>query len=123
MTGDVPLPFDDALVEEHAVQHDLALADLREALRAVQATAGRHVGVDGLVYEWRGAFAEDPLVARSPEVWELVVETRVWRDFAERCDLDRRSLRAVMAVHAAHVEASHDPADLPLGDPMVLARP
>ena len=66
MSEDVPLPFDDALVEEHAVQHDLAPADLREALRAVQATADRHVGVDGLVYEWRGAFAEDPLVARSP---------------------------------------------------------
>lgn len=117
------VPFDERIVVEAAASHDLSAAELWDALQAVQALADRHVGVDGLVYEWRGSFPDDPVVDRTPDEWRLVVETRVWRDFADRCDLDRATLRAVMAVHAAHVDQLLDADELPLGDPLVLARP
>lgn len=123
MSDSATVPFDGEVVEEAAGSHDIAEEGLWEALAAVQELADRHVGVDGLVYEWRGSFRDDPLLARTPDEWRLVVETRVWRDFADRCGLDRTTLRAVMAVHAAHVDERHDADELPLGDPLVLARP
>lgn len=123
MSDSSSTPFDDGVVAEAAATHDLPVSDLRDALEGVQELADRHIGVDGLVYDWRGSFREDPLVDRTADEWRLVVETGVWRDFADRCDLDRATLRAVMAVHAAHVDARIDADELPLGDPMVLARP
>ncbi|MFC7154890.1 hypothetical protein ACFQPA_05400 [Halomarina halobia] len=116
--------FDAAVVARIADAEDLSVDALWDGLRAVQDAAARHVGIDGLVYEWRTAFREDPLVARTPEAYALLVEPRVWDDFADRCGFDDRIRGAVMAVHDAQVRRDVAARDDELlgGEPLLLAR-
>ncbi|WP_218778854.1 hypothetical protein, partial [Halobacterium hubeiense] len=62
------LPFDDETVTQVAADAGVTESALREAAKSVQATLADFPGltVDGLVYEWRQAFREDPLVERRP---------------------------------------------------------
>ncbi len=119
------LAFDADLLERVVEGYPVSYGELTDALEQMQVTAERHIGVDGLVYDWRNAFPEDPVLKRSPEAYELVVEARVWREFGERCGFGDNILRAVIAVHASQVERNaeqrgDDP--LPMGEPMLLVR-
>jgi hypothetical protein len=65
------------------------------------------------------------VLARRPDAYELTVEPRVWRDFADRCEFAEATLRAVMAVHARQVRRNaqaRDESPLPMGEPMLLVR-
>jgi hypothetical protein len=119
------LAFDADLLERVADDRPVSRGALADALERLQTTAERHIGVDGLVYDWRHAFENDPVLARHPDAYELVVEPRVWRDFADRCGFDEDALRAVMAVHARQVRRNAEArgeAPLPMGEPMLLVR-
>jgi len=121
---DPPKPFDRELIVAVAGEFDLPPARLVAHLVAVQDLADHHDGVDGLVYEWRTTPGDDPLFGRTPDRWELVVDARVWRDFADRLDLDDGGLRAVMAVHDRQLRrfAADREDTIGIGEPMVLAR-
>lgn len=120
--------FDDETIAAVAAEHDVAPAALRAALRDHQSLVREHRGVggvDGLVYEWRTSFREDPLLGRDGAAYLLAVEERVWADFAERMDCPAATLAAVRAVHARHVAARvGDEGDRPPSvtdrEPMVL---
>lgn len=119
------LAFDADLLEEVADERPVSRGELVDALERLQATAERHIGVDGLVYDWRNAFETDPVLARRPAAYELMVEPRVWRDFADRCGFAEDTLQAVMAVHAGQVRRNAEArgeAPLPMGEPMLLVR-
>jgi hypothetical protein len=94
-----------ALVERHG-----------EYVRGYEAVGG----VDGLVYEWRQSFFEDPLDAQDPETYYLAVPRRVWADFGERMDLSDAELDALRAVHDRQFRAERGE---PEGEALVLAKP
>lgn len=119
------LAFDAELLERVADERPVSHGELADALERLQTTAERHIGVDGLVYDWRNAFEADPVLDRRADAYELVVEPAVWRDFANRCEFDDQLLRAVMAVHAGQVRhnaESRGERPLPMGEPMLLVR-
>lgn len=119
------LAFDGALLGAVAERHDTDPGALSAALETLQEAAERHIGVDGLVYDWRNAFPEDPVLERRPDAYELVVEPRVWREFGERCGFEEATLRAVMAVHAGQVQRNAEErgdGPLPMGEPILLVR-
>jgi len=116
-------PFGRDAVREIADVYGVSERDLSDAAASVQAAVGNYpaASVDGLVYEWRQAFSEDPLVERTPTRWALLVPERVWTDLCERGGV-REDLRPALAsLHAA-------PSTAEVGDtddervPLVLAR-
>ena len=122
---DGTLAFDGAVLESAADRHATDSEALAAVLETLQAAAERHIGVDGLVYDWRNAFPEDPVLERRPDAYELVVDPRVWREFGERCGFEDDTLRAVMAVHAEQVKHNAEQrgdGPLPVGEPMLLVR-
>lgn len=122
MAGDRPGVFDDATVDGVAADHGVSAADLDDLLGRLQTLATAHAGVDGLVYEWRGAFREDPLVRRTPDVYYLSVPRRVWDDFADRLSLSEDERAALEAAHSAQFDRDC-PVETPSpGVPMVLGR-
>lgn len=113
------------MIEAAAERHDVDSDALSAALETLQEAAERHIGVDGLVYDWRNAFPEDPVLERRPDAYELVVDPRVWREFGERCGFEDSTLRAVVAVHADQVQRNAEQrgdGPLPMGEPMLLVR-
>lgn len=119
------LAFDADLLEEVAGERPVSRETLADALERLQRTAEHHIGVDGLVYDWRNAFEADPVFGRRSDAYELVVEPRVWRDFADRCRFDEELLGAVMAVHARQIRRNartREEGPLPMGEPMLLVR-
>ncbi|NIB99462.1 hypothetical protein [Halobacterium sp. R2-5] len=111
-------PFDDETVAHVAAGSGVATEALREAAEDVQATIGDYPGltVDGLVYEWRQAFRDDPLVERRPDAWVLSVPERVWVDVCERAEISEETAAALAALYATEVEGERD------GVPLVLLR-
>ncbi|MFB6077365.1 MAG: hypothetical protein ABEJ80_00120 [Halarchaeum sp.] len=112
-------PISAGTVTAVAADTDVSEATLRESLVALQSLASDSPGVetvDDLVYEWRRAFREDPLVERTAEAYYLVVPARVWADFADRLGWDDAERRAVEAAHAASM------GDCDGGVPLVLCR-
>lgn len=98
-------PFERDAIADVADAVGVSESDLVEAAGAVQAAVGDYPGasVDGLVYEWRQAFADDPLVERTPTRWVLRVPERVWTDLCNRAGV-RDSLRPALAsLHAKEV--------------------
>ncbi|MCG1003040.1 MULTISPECIES: hypothetical protein [Halobacterium] len=99
------LPFDDEILERVATDSGVTETALREAAASVQATLAGHPGltVDGLVYEWRQAFRDDPLVERRPDAWILRVPERVWADVRDRAAVPENVEDALTALHATEV--------------------
>jgi hypothetical protein len=118
------------------------VADHQQSVRALP-------GVEDIVYEWRRAFAANPVVLRTDAAYLLVVEPWVWDEFVAALSLTADEATAVRAVHdrqfrrsvdaeraridagesgtdgpAARLETGDD-GDLRLGDrdPLVLTRP
>ena len=117
-------PFGRDAVRDIAEVYGVDERALADAAASVQAAVGNYPGasVDGLVYEWRQAFADDPLVERTPTRWVLLVPERVWRDLCERGGV-RDDLRPVLA--ALHASASVEERTSEEDDervPLVLAR-
>jgi len=109
-------PFDDQTVTRVADTLGVRQSVLAEAAESVQAAVAEYPGVsvDGLVYEWRQAFADDPLVERTPTTWVLRVPEHVWRDVTDRAGVRDDVAPALRALHGTEtpdgVEAS-EPAD------------
>jgi hypothetical protein len=100
------LPFDDQTVARVAADSDVTEVELREAAESVQATLADYPGrsVDGLVYEWRQAFRDDPLVERRPDAWLLRVPERVWTDVRGRADVSHDVEDALVALYATETD-------------------
>ncbi|GAA0265927.1 hypothetical protein [Halobacterium noricense] len=112
------LPFDDETVARVAADSGVTEAKLREAATSVQATLADYPGrsIDGLVYEWRQAFRDDPLVERRPDAWILRVPERVWVDVRERADVPDDVEDTLTTLYATETDGKAD------GVVMVIAR-
>lgn len=112
------LPFDDETVARVAADSGVSEAALRGAAGDVQATLEDYPGrsVDGLVYEWRQAFRDDPLLERRPDAWMLNVPERVWVDVRERANVSEELADALAALHATEADDERD------GVALVVAR-
>ncbi|MCD2204480.1 hypothetical protein [Halobacterium sp. KA-6] len=112
------LPFDDETVARVAADSGVTETALRDAAESVQATLADYPGrsVDGLVYEWRQAFRDDPLVERRPDAWILRVPERVWVDVRERADVPDDVQNALVALYATETDETED------GVALVIAR-
>lgn len=115
-------PVSSATVSDVAADADLSADALRAALGELQSLASDSPGVasvDDLVYEWRTAFRDDPLVERTPDAYYLAVPARVWADFAERLDWSDAERDAVETAHVAAFTREDD--DI-AARPLVLSR-
>jgi len=109
--------FDDETIARVAADAGVSEAALREAAASVQSTleaSGR--SVDGLVYEWRQAFRDDPLVERRPDAWLVRVPDRVWADVRERAGVGDDLADALPELYATAVGEQGD------GVALVVAR-
>ncbi|EJN60091.1 hypothetical protein [Halogranum rubrum] len=91
--------FDDAVIEAVARERDFEVQTLRDLVRKQQEVVRSLPGVDDIVYEWRKAFATDPLVERRPDAYFLSVPGHVWPEFASSLSASGEELNAVRAVH------------------------
>ena len=100
-------PFDDRTVSRVADTLGVSERDLTASVRDVQAAIADYPGVtvDGLVYEWRQAFAEDPLAERTPTTWVLRVPERVWWDVTNRAGVRDDVEPALRALHGTATPA------------------
>ena len=105
MSRDPLEPFDEAVIEAVAADHDLDPATLRALLERHQQQMRDLPGVENLVYEWRKTLPRDPLVERREDVYLLVVDPNVWPQFADALEFDADALAAVRAVHAEQLPA------------------
>ncbi|MCD2199430.1 hypothetical protein LPA44_05900 [Halobacterium sp. KA-4] len=112
------LLFDDETVARVASDSGVPEPALREAVESVQATLDDFPSrsVDGLVYEWRQAFRDDPLVERRPDTWILRVPERVWVDIRERADVPDDLVDALVSLYETEADATED------GVALVIAR-
>lgn len=94
-------PFDDQTVSRVAATLGVRESVLAESARSVQAAISDYPGVsvDGLIYEWRQAFADDPVVERMPTAWVLRVPERVWNDVTNRAGVRDDVEPALRALH------------------------
>jgi hypothetical protein len=105
MSRDPLEPFDEAVIEAVAADHDLDSATLRALVERHQQQMRDLPGVENLVYEWRKTLPRDPLVERREDVYLLVVHPDVWPQFADALEFDDDVLAAVRAVHARQLSA------------------
>lgn len=115
-------PFDDRTVSRVADTLGVREADLAESVRSVQAAIAEYPGVsvDGLVYEWRQAFAEDPLVERTPTTWVLRVPERVWTDVTDRAGVREDVEPALRALHGTETPDDVEESEPDDGDRVTL---
>jgi hypothetical protein len=64
------------------------------------------VTVDGLVYEYRTQFHQDPLVTQDGTAYYLSVRGHVWDEFADQLDLSNDELANLKEIHAEQFAAS-----------------
>ena len=124
--------FDDAVVGAVARDRDIDVSELRDLLRRQQRSVRDLPGVDDIVYEWRKAFAREPLLERREDAYLLAVPNHVWPEFAASLSLSDAELLALREVHERQVRTSlrvsegGEGADGRAGDDregMVLTRP
>jgi hypothetical protein len=73
-------------------------------------------GVEDLVYEWRTRY-RDPLLARRPEAYYLMLPPDVWEEFDTVLEYDDPVLQALRAVHTRRTHRDLDERSTsPLGD-------
>ena len=99
MTASDPLaPFDEDVIRAVASENGIGEPLLREALADHQRTMRDNPGVEDLVYEWRKQY-DDPVLARTESVFVVSVPPTVWEQYGEYLDIERATLRAVIAAH------------------------
>lgn len=102
MTDRDAVVFDDATIAAVAADADVSERSLRDVLDDQNALVRDFPGiesVDDLVYEWRTAFHEEPLVERTPEAYYLSVRPHVWADFEQRLDANEAVFDALRELH------------------------
>ncbi|MFB6127077.1 MAG: hypothetical protein ABEJ79_07280 [Halolamina sp.] len=92
-------PFAAADVAAVATERDVPADAVRGGLAEQQRLARRHRDVDGLVFEYRKEFREDPVLARDDDVYYLAVPSRVWPEFAAGLEASEDVVAAVRTVH------------------------
>lgn len=114
--------FEDTVIETVARERGLELSVLRELVRRQQQTVRNLPGVDDIVYEWRKAFATDPLVERRGDSYFLAVPNHVWPEFATALSVSTDELNALRAVHDRQFRAvlGDEAGD---NDALILTRP
>ncbi|SDM22873.1 hypothetical protein SAMN04487949_1351 [Halogranum gelatinilyticum] len=114
--------FEGTVIETVARERGLAVTDLRELVRRHQQSVRDLPGVDNLVYEWRKAFATDPLVERRGDSYFLAVPGHVWPEFGSALSLSTAELNALRAVHDRQLRArlGDEAGD---SDAIILTRP
>ena len=122
MARDPLAPFDDEVFRSVASEHGVPEAPVHDLVRRHQELVRRLPGVDDIVYEWRNAFPNDPVVQRQPDVYYLSVAATVWPEYVAALSLDEREAAVLQAVHRRQLEASVG--GRPAGDrgAMVLTR-
>lgn len=97
----LPAPFDAETVSTVAAASGCSPTRLATLVVDHQALVGRYTSVSGWVYELRGAFPTDPLVARTATAHYLLVAPSVWAEFAAALDVDPDggAARALREVH------------------------
>lgn len=122
MTRDPLDAFDDSVFVAVAEEYDTSTETLRDLVRRQQELVRRLPGVDDIVYEWRKAFATDPLVERRSDSYFLAVPGHVWPEFASALSVSTAELNALRAVHDRQfrAELGDEAGD---ADAMVLTRP
>ncbi|WP_224269281.1 hypothetical protein [Haloprofundus salinisoli] len=132
MTRDPLSGFDADVVAGVAADRGTTAEELSELLARHQQSVRDLPGVDDIVYEWRKAFADNPVVERRDDRYLLSVPSHVWPEFASALSLSEEELAALRAVHAEQLRADvGDGAETDaLGDdgnedddPMILVRP
>lgn len=113
--------FDPGVIESVAEETGLDADRLVDLLDRLQRVIRPGRTADDLVYEYRKAFARDPLVERRPDAYYLAVPGHVWPEFGDALDCSSAELRALRSVHDRQFHAT-------LGDhgddraPMILLR-
>lgn len=129
--------FDDGVLARVARERDLPPDRLRELAARQQETVRGLPGVDDLVYEYRKAFARDPVAERRAAAYYLLVPGHVWPEFGDALSLSEAELAALRALHDRQLRAavgadptrSRTPSGTAVGDrdgdrePLVLVRP
>ncbi|WP_435194646.1 hypothetical protein [Natronomonas sp. EA1] len=126
MTRDLPV-FEAELVTAVAEAHDTSPDQLAALVARVQSYLAGFPGIEDLVYEWKRAFAYDPVVLRDDERYVVVLLPYVWEELAEQLELEDDDLATLRAVHDRQARATfdargEDAAVLEGGAPMVLHR-
>jgi hypothetical protein len=82
------------------------------------------VTVDGLVYEYRTQFHQDPLVTQDETAYFLSVRGHVWDEFGDRIGLSDEELDRLKEVHAEQFATSvgEEPGDAGNGEALILAK-
>jgi hypothetical protein len=117
--------FDEDVLRRAATETGFDLTALRSLIRRQQEMVRELPGVEDIVYEWRRTLPRSPLVERRPDAYYLVVEARIWAEYAEALSLSPAELDALRAVHRAQLVTTVG-ADAVAGDdrePFVLTRP
>lgn len=117
MTSRDPLDgFADDLLAAVAADHGVDEAGLRDAVSTHQTGMRDLPGVEDLVYEWRTRY-RDPLLARRPEAYYLMLPPDVWEEFDTVLEYDDPVLQALRAVHTRRTHRDLDERSTsPLGD-------
>lgn len=122
MTDRDPLDaFDDGALASVAHERDLPVERLRSLVVRQQESVRGLPGVDDLVYEYRKAFARQPVVERREEAYYLLVPGHVWPEFAGALSIPEAELAALRAVHDRQFRAAVGDHDGDR-DPLVLVR-
>ncbi|WP_158059071.1 hypothetical protein [Halorussus halophilus] len=65
-----------------------------------------NLSVDGLVYEYRTQFHQDPLVEQDETAYYLSVRGHVWDEFADAMGVGDEALERLKGIHEAQFEAT-----------------
>jgi hypothetical protein len=106
VTRDPLAPFDDEVFASVASEYGVPESTVRDLVRRHQELVRRLPGVDDVVYEWRKAFPNDPVVERRPDVYYLSVAATVWPEYVTALSLDERDAAVLRAVHRRQLEGS-----------------
>ncbi|KTG10294.1 hypothetical protein AUR64_12010 [Haloprofundus marisrubri] len=126
MTRHPLVGFDADIVSRVAADHGTTAEALATLVERHQQSVRELPGVDDIVYEWRNAFTENPVVERREDRYLLSVPAHVWPEFASALSLSEEELAALRAVHADQLRVDVDSGDGNTDfddDPMVLVRP
>ncbi|MGM0592624.1 MAG: hypothetical protein ACQETI_13560 [Halobacteriota archaeon] len=89
----------DEPIETVARDHQVDQTELRTLVARHQDLVADLPGVEDIVYEWRKTLPRNPLVERRRAAYYLLVDERIWREYARALSFEGEELTAVEAVH------------------------
>lgn len=100
--------FDPEVVDAIASETDVDVDRLVALIDDLQTVATPRRTAADLVYEYRKAFAHDPLVERRSDAYYLAVPDHVWPELGAALDCSDTERRALAAVHRRQFQAILD---------------